>query len=201
LEVTVGGFYDNDWSMHRRDRRGPPSWWHTAPPWAAFVGEWMRGPSPRAERGTVRWLVLDAIAERPRHGYEIIQSIAERSGGTYKPSPGVVYPTLQLLEELGHARIATRDDRKTYEITAEGRRALAEHASEVTEFYEQGDEGAWEEHADDVAKVMKRIARVMHLFKHAMRRGAVRPATLRKMRGILDDALHKLEDLLTTEDL
>ncbi len=166
--------------------------------WSEMWGGWMRGPGPRAERGTVRWLVLDAIAAQPRHGYEIIQAIAERSRGTYKPSPGVVYPTLQMLEELGHARTVTRDERKTYEITAEGKRELAEHADEVAEFYGgDGDESDdWEQYAGEMARVMKRVGKVLHLFKHGMKRGSVRPSTMRKIRGILDEALAKIEELL-----
>src|SRR5437870_3432896 len=93
--------------------RGAPDW----------LGDFF-GPPPRAERGGVRYLVLDAIGERPRHGYEVIQAIEERSGGQYRPSPGVVYPTLQLLEELGHAQVTEREARKVYTITEEGRRDL-----------------------------------------------------------------------------
>jgi DNA-binding PadR family transcriptional regulator len=170
-------------------------------PWSEMFSEWWRGPAPRCERGLVRWLVLDAIATQPRHGYEIIQAIAEKTRGTYKPSPGVVYPTLQMLEDVGHARTVAQGDRKTYEITADGRRELGEHAGEVAEFYQGGDDhDHWEQHADDVAHVMKRIGRVIRLFKHAMRRGGVRPSTIRKMKTILDDALAKLEDMLAMDE-
>jgi DNA-binding PadR family transcriptional regulator len=165
-----------------------------------MFSEWWRGPQPRCERGLVRWLVLDAIATQPRHGYEIIQAIAEKSRGAYKPSPGVIYPTLQMLEDVGHARTLVQGDRKTYEITADGKRELAEHATEVGEFYQGGEDDGWEQHAD-VAQVMKRVGRVIRLFKHGMRRGNVRPTTLRKMKTILDEALMKLEDLLAVEDL
>src|SRR4051794_6060728 len=89
------------WGRGRGGPGGPEAW-------AGMWNEWFRGPAPRAERGTVRWLVLDAIASQPRHGYEIIQAIGDKSGGAYKPSPGVVYPTLQMLEELGHAHTITR---------------------------------------------------------------------------------------------
>ncbi|MGD0529550.1 MAG: PadR family transcriptional regulator [Polyangiaceae bacterium] len=170
-------------------------------PWSEMFSEWWRGPAQRCERGLVRWLVLDAIASQPRHGYEIIQAIAEKSRGTYKPSPGVVYPTLQMLEDVGHAHTLVQADRKTYEITAEGKRELAEHAAEVSEFYQGGEDDAWEQHADDVAQVMKRVGRIIRLFKHSMRRGNVRPTTLRKMKTILDEALMKLEDLLAVDDL
>src|SRR5215467_15016270 len=100
--------WGDDWSMGGRGwgRAHGANWW--SGPWS----EWMRGRPPRAERGTVRWLVLDAIAAQPRHGYEVIQAIAERSRGAYKPSPGVIYPTLQMLEEMGHARSTMREERR-----------------------------------------------------------------------------------------
>jgi DNA-binding PadR family transcriptional regulator len=162
--------------------------------------EWWRGPAPRCERGQVRFLVLDALKTQPRHGYEIIQAIADKSRGAYKPSPGVVYPTLQMLEELGHARTTAQGERKTYEITDEGRRELKEHAAEVAEFYEESADTGWEPHANELGQTMKRAARVVWLFKLAVRRGQVRPATVRKLRTILDDALSRLEELLAPEE-
>jgi DNA-binding PadR family transcriptional regulator len=65
--------------------------------------------------------MLDLIAETPRHGYEIIKSIEDRVGGAYSPSPGVVYPTLTLLEEMGFATVQSTDGaRKLYAITPDG---------------------------------------------------------------------------------
>jgi DNA-binding PadR family transcriptional regulator len=170
-------------------------------PWTEALGDWWRGPAPRAERGTVRWLVLDAIAAQPRHGYEIIQSIGDKSAGAYKPSPGVIYPTLQMLEELGHARTIPRDERKVYEITDEGRRELASHQEEVAEFYEGQTEAGWENHAEEFVHVAKRVKRVAQLFKRTMQSGGMRPITMRKARKVLDEALQKLEELLQQEDL
>jgi DNA-binding PadR family transcriptional regulator len=181
------------WHSHSHGKRGDA--------WSEMWAEWWRGPTPRADRGLVRHLVLDAIALQPRHGYEIIQVIGEKSGGTYRPSPGVVYPTLQMLEELGHACTVARDDRKVYTITDAGQRELSEHAAEVAEFYEGYADANWEHHAEDVANVMKRVGHVVRLFKHAMRRGGVRSSTMRKMHGILDEALHKIEELLSREEL
>jgi DNA-binding PadR family transcriptional regulator len=162
--------------------------------------DWWRGPAPRADRGLVRYLVLDAIASQQRHGYEIIQVIGERSGGAYRPSPGVVYPTLQMLEELGHACTVARDERKVYAITEAGQGDLREHAAEVREFYDGYADASWHHHADDVANVMKRVGGVLRMFKRAIRRGNLRPSTLRKMHVILDEALRKLEQLLSLEE-
>ena len=149
----------------------------------------------------MRWLVLDAIATQPRHGYEIIQAIGDKSGGGYKPSPGVIYPTLQMLEELGHARTIPRDERKVYEITDDGRRELAARQEEVAEFYEGQAGAGWENHAEDFVQVAKRVKRVAMLFKRSMQSGGVAPSTLRKARKVLDEALQKLEELLQQEDL
>ncbi len=71
--------------------------------------------------GELRLLVLAMLSEQPRHGYDLMREIEERTGGSYAPSPGVMYPTLQWLEDMGYARIS--DDsgaRKNYLITTEG---------------------------------------------------------------------------------
>ena len=75
--------------------------------------------------GDLRLVILHLIAEKPRHGYEIIKAIEEQVAGAYSPSPGVIYPTLTLLEELGYVTVSTGDGaKKLHEITAEGRTFL-----------------------------------------------------------------------------
>lgn len=77
------------------------------------------------EHGELRHVVLALLAEQPRHGYDIIRAIDQRTGGAYCPSPGVIYPTLQLLQDVGHAVPATGGEtRNSYAITAEGRAFL-----------------------------------------------------------------------------
>ena len=79
-----------------------------------------RRPGRIFDHGELRLVVLALISERPRHGYEIIKEIEDRVAGTYSPSPGVIYPTLTMLEELGHATVAESDGKKLYAITAGG---------------------------------------------------------------------------------
>jgi DNA-binding PadR family transcriptional regulator len=154
------------------------------------------GPPPRVDRGAVRYLVLDAIAQQPRHGYEIIQAIEERSGGTYRPSPGVVYPTLQMLEELGHARLEEIDARKVYAITAEGKKDLAEHADEVRDFYADAGEDSWEDAADELRELTRRLGRMFKSIGRAARRGRLTPSTMKKLRVVLDEAISKVEAIV-----
>lgn len=109
------------------DRRpaagGPP-----ADLWDAL--EQLRGAfkdksAPRANRGDVRAAVLALLSERSMHGYQIIHEIEQRSGGAWKPSPGSVYPTLQLLADEGLIHAEAEGGRKTYSLTDEGREAAA----------------------------------------------------------------------------
>ncbi|HET9347919.1 MAG TPA: PadR family transcriptional regulator [Arthrobacter sp.] len=79
----------------------------------------------RAGRGEVRSAVLALLAERPMHGYQIIREIEERSGGSWKPSAGSVYPTLQLLADEGLIRAEESNGRKIYSLTEAGREAVA----------------------------------------------------------------------------
>jgi DNA-binding PadR family transcriptional regulator len=157
----------------------------------------MGEPGHRADRGVVRYLVLAALAEQPRHGYDIMQAIAERSGGSYKPSPGVIYPTLQMLDELGHVRSTEADGRKVFAITEEGRRDLAAHRYEVEDFYDRADASSeWEEHAEIFADLATNVARLYRLYRRAARKGRLSGATKRAVRAELDAAIERIESII-----
>ncbi|MBZ4014494.1 PadR family transcriptional regulator [Streptomyces purpurogeneiscleroticus] len=108
---------------------GPP---FGGPPFGGGRGR--GGPRGRARRGDVRASILALLKDRPMHGYEMIQEIAERSGGTWKPSPGSVYPTLQLLEDEGLIASRSEGGKKLFELTDEGRTTA-----------ESGSDAPWEE--------------------------------------------------------
>ncbi|MGO9834163.1 MAG: PadR family transcriptional regulator [Polyangiaceae bacterium] len=181
------------WDAHFAGRGGPfgrP--FRGRPDFSEMFG----GPPPRADRGVVRYLILDAIVKQPRHGYEVIQAIEERSAGTYRPSPGVIYPTLQMLEELGHARVEDHEARKVYAITAEGKRDLGEHAEDVQEFYENAGDGSWEDVADEVRDLSRRIGRMFKAIGRSARRGRLTPSTIKKLHSVLDDAIARIEAIV-----
>ncbi|MFJ9413314.1 PadR family transcriptional regulator [Streptomyces sp. NPDC101227] len=104
---------------------GPP---FGGPPFGGGRGR--GGPRGRARRGDVRASILALLKDRPMHGYEMIQEIAERSGGAWKPSPGSVYPTLQLLEDEGLITNASEGGKKLFSLTEAGR-AEAEGGSDA----------------------------------------------------------------------
>jgi len=72
------------------------------------------------QKGDLKYVILELLKDKPRHGYDIIRELEERSYGFYKPSPGVIYPTLQMLEEMGYASSAEQEGKKVYSITEEG---------------------------------------------------------------------------------
>lgn len=94
-------------------------------------GRMRRGPGGGGrlfEHGAMRWLLLSLIAQKPSHGYELIKAIETRMAGVYAPSPGVIYPSLSLLEDMGAVSISIEGGKKLYAITEEGQRLLEENA-------------------------------------------------------------------------
>jgi DNA-binding PadR family transcriptional regulator len=85
----------------------------------------------RMRRGEIRTALLTELSEAPGHGYEIMQRLEEKSGGAWRPSPGSVYPTLQMLEDEGLVRSTERDDKRVYEITHAGRAEAQRRAEEA----------------------------------------------------------------------
>src|SRR5271167_852712 len=101
-----------------------------------FMGAGIRAAKMLAS-GDLRLIILALLSEKPRHGYEIIKAIEEHSSGVYSPSPGMVYPALTYLEELGYAAAAVEGTKKLYSITAEGTGHLDEHRAAATEVWDQ----------------------------------------------------------------
>ena len=98
------------------------------------------GPGRRGrffDQGDLRFVILQLISEKPAHGYEIIKEIEERLGGAYAPSPGVVYPTLTLLEELGYVTAEADGAKKLYTITEAGRQALRDNQPSIDAIFER----------------------------------------------------------------
>jgi DNA-binding PadR family transcriptional regulator len=90
------------------------------------------GRGPRMfDAGAMRYVVLQLIAEKPRHGYEIIKEIEQRVGGGYAPSPGAIYPLMAMLYDMGHVSISSEGNKKLHSITPEGQAFLDENRAMV----------------------------------------------------------------------
>ncbi|HXO09983.1 MAG TPA: PadR family transcriptional regulator, partial [Solirubrobacteraceae bacterium] len=109
----------------RRMRGGGGPWGGGGGPWGGGGGPWGGGPRGRgrgrARRGDVRLALLRLLAEEPRNGYQLMQTIEERSDGRWRPSPGSVYPTLAQLEDEGLVRSSESEGARHFEITDAGR--------------------------------------------------------------------------------
>lgn len=109
-------------------RFGPMRFGASGPGGWARTGRWGPKGGPRARRGDVRSAILALLSERPMHGYEIITELSRRTEGFWQPSPGSIYPTLQLLEDEGLVKAEPDADggRRRFSLTEEGRRAAAD---------------------------------------------------------------------------
>lgn len=100
-------------------------------PFGRFAGPMFGKGGPRMGRGDVRAAILILVAEQPRHGYQLIQEIRERSDGLWRPSPGSVYPTIQQLEDEGLVHVERVEGRRVVELTDAGRAYVEEHHDEL----------------------------------------------------------------------
>lgn len=145
------------------------------------------------EHGDLRFVVLALIAEQPRHGYELIKELEDRTGGAYRPSPGVIYPTLSLLEDEGFIRpVDSEAGRKLYEATDEGREALKANQAGVDAVF-----GRMAEAAEGSDSTRPRIARAMaNLHTALMQRLARRPiaqSEIDRVIALIDEAAAAIE--------
>ena len=155
-----------------------------------------RGPRVREGRmfdgGDLRLVILSLVAEKPRHGYEIIKALGERVGDGYSPSPGVVYPTLTYLEEIGHASVAAdHGGRKLYEATAEGRAYLDAHRAQLDAILARLDGG--EARRGSVAPVVRAMENLRMAVRHKARDAAATPERIQAIADALDGVAKTVE--------
>jgi DNA-binding PadR family transcriptional regulator len=133
--------------MRHRHGYGRFGWWIEE-----GVGFGPRGVSAGRKLGSseLQMLILALLEEQPRHGYDLIKELTERTGGFYAPSPGMVYPALTYLEELGHATVESEGNKKLYRITDAGKAELDKNRETVRAMFAQ---------FERVARKMERMRR------------------------------------------
>jgi DNA-binding PadR family transcriptional regulator len=146
------------------------------------------------ESGELRLVLLKLIADEPRHGYDLIRAIEEITGGEYAPSPGVVYPTLTLLQDMGMVEEAPGEGpRKPFQVTDEGRSHLAEREQEVEALFERlRDLAPREEHAAGPA-IGRAVKNLMTALRHRVGREGLNDELLHEIAAILDEAAQRIE--------
>lgn len=145
------------------------------------------------EHGDLRFVVLALIEEQPRYGYEVIKELESRTGGAYRPSPGVVYPTLSLLEDEGFVRpVAGEGGRKRFEITDEGRQALEANRAMVEAVFARMAEAA-ERSGATGPRVARAMTNLGMALQHRLSGQAVTPETLDRIIQLIDGTAAAVE--------
>jgi DNA-binding PadR family transcriptional regulator len=183
-------------------------WWGGGGPWGNAFWTGPAGTASRHwggrggrmfEQGDLKYVILQLLSEKPRHGYEIIKALEERLGGTYSPSPGAVYPTLTMLEDMGYAREMTGDGgKKVYEITPEGRAYLEENKGSVDEIFDRIAGFATSFFGPSMVEIhqaFKRVARATYSTATHLKDGD----QLRRIREALERAATEIEAVGSAE--
>ncbi|WP_334164246.1 PadR family transcriptional regulator [Phenylobacterium sp.] len=144
--------------------------------------------------GEFRLLILAMLAERPRHGYELIKGIEEQFGGAYTPSPGVIYPTLAWLDDSGYAAVEAEDGgRKRYTATAEGLEFLAANRPAVDALLAWVGEGGGDRREGAPAPVVRGMENLKLALRLRVRRGPIDAAAAEAIAAALDAAALAVE--------
>lgn len=184
----------------RHECGGRHGGWGRGGPWA--MG-WSGGEGgERGGRGRrmfdgseLRLILLKLIEETPRHGYDLIREIEARSGGAYAPSPGVVYPTLTLLDDMGQIEARAEGARKAYAITEAGSTELAEKAGEVAALFARLAELGEVRARHSGGPVRRAMGNLRAALQERLGGSDVDPETLHQVAAILDEATQKIERL------
>jgi len=146
------------------------------------------------ESGELRLVLLKFIADEPRHGYDLIRAIEELTGGEYAPSPGVVYPTLTLLQDMGLIDEAPGEGtRKSFQATDEGRAYLEERSDEVDALFERLDDLKPRSENTAGPAIGRAIKNLMTALGHRLKREGFDEDLFLEVAAILDEAAQKIE--------
>lgn len=178
---------------HRHGGFGPGPGGFGGPEGFGGPGGFGRGRGgPRARRGDVRAAVLALLAEEPKHGYEMIKEIEERSDGLWKPSAGSIYPTLQLLEDEGLIEGTESDGKRRFSLTEAGRKAAEAREGSLP----------WEEVRSGAPPEFVELGRSVHQLRAAITQAfhAADEGQRAKIREIIDAARRDIYGVLSERD-
>ena len=145
--------------------------------------------------GDLRLVILHLIAEKPRHGYEIIKAIEDRVAGAYSPSPGVIYPTLTLLEELGYVMVSAAGEgaRKLHAITAQGRAFLEANRPTLDALLARMDEASRAYGDGPAPQVLRAVENLKLAVRMRLARGPLSEEQANAVAAALDIAATSVE--------
>ena len=157
------------------------------------------GRGPRGRRrmfgsGELRLVLLKLIADEPRHGYDLIRAVEELTGGEYAPSPGVVYPTLTMLADMGLIEeVAAEGSRKAFAVTEEGKAHLDENKDAVEALFERLAEAFPPRDSKSHPPIGRAIRNLMNALGHRVSHDGFDEALVHEITEILDEAAQRIE--------
>ena len=155
-----------------------------------------RGRRRVLDSSELRLVLLKLIADQPRHGYDLIRAVEEMTHGEYAPSPGIVYPSLTMLQDMALIdEVKTEGSRKAFEITADGKDHLAEKEEEVEALLVRLKDLGSDQRKAGGAPIKRSIANLLSALWHRATREDADEGTLHKIAAILDEAAQKVERL------
>jgi len=147
------------------------------------------------DSGELRLVILNLVAEKPSYGYEIIKAIEERLSGGYAPSPGVVYPTLTLLEEEGYATVSTAEgSKKLYTVTEQGAEYLKTNQATVKAIFGRMEQAGKAFGRGRSPQIMRAVANLMFALKMRAGQGNLSPEQIRKIAEAIDAAARVIDE-------
>jgi DNA-binding PadR family transcriptional regulator len=160
----------------------------------AFAEERGGGRRRLFDGGELRLVLLRLIGDQPRHGYDLIRAIEERTGGAYAPSPGVVYPTLTMLGDMGQIEEqASEGNRKVFATTAEGQKLLDEKAAEIAELMARLDAIGEARGRSDNVSIRRAVHNLKAVLMHKLHDAD--QETIQEAVALIDEAAGKIERL------
>ncbi len=161
-------------------------------------GPW--GPGRMFNKGDFKYLILDLLKDKPKHGYEIIRELEARSHGFYSPSPGTVYPTLQYLEDMGYVSSREVDGKRVYTITEEGLKFLADQAGTVDDIRDHMRDH-WHEWGSEFGAQFRDVMREYGEIGRALGQKVRRLSSdkLPRIGAVLKNALAEIEKIIAEE--
>lgn len=179
---------------HARDRDGLGFGRHFGRGHHHFGGKFGGRMGRFFDHGDLRFVVLKLIAEKPRYGYEVIKEIEERLGGAYSPSPGVVYPTLTLLEELGYATVSSAEgNKKLYAITPEGTTFLGANQPMVDAIFGRMAEANAAQGGGPAPQILRAMENLKMAIRLRLSQGPLTELQIRGITSAIDAAAQDIE--------
>ena len=155
-----------------------------------------RGRRRVFDSAELRLVLLSLIADQPRHGYDLIRAVEEMSHGSYAPSPGVVYPSLTMLQDMGLIdEVKAEGARKAFAVTKEGEAHLKENGEEVEALLERLKDLGSDQRKAGGAPIKRSVGNLLSALWHRVTREDSDEGTLHKIAAILDEAAQKIEQL------